>query len=364
MKANLNSVAFEEANLPSPVFNRKNRAKLGANHKQKRLVVLNKEPDLNDFEKTLARNGKSLRKSKIEILQINLGKVCNLTCEHCHVEAGPNRTESMSKEHLERLLELARELEVSTLDLTGGAPEMAPGFRDFLTAARRTGCEVIVRSNLTILLEEGYRDLPQLFAREKVRVIASLPCYSEENVDKQRGDGVFEQSIAGLKALNAVGYGHPDSGLLLDLVYNPLGASLPGPQKALENAYKRELKEKYGIVFNALFAITNIPIGRFYSDLKKQGKAEDYDRLLADNFNPKTVDHLMCRNTLNISWDGWVYDCDFNQMIEMPMINKGRPIHISDKDALVELEKKTIQTGDHCFGCTAGAGSSCGGSLE
>jgi radical SAM/Cys-rich protein len=346
------------------IFNRLERAKSGANHEAKRLV-LNGEShrQANEFDRYLADNSLTLKKSKIDILQINVGKLCNLTCEHCHVEAGPNRTEIMTDETLDVLLNAANGLGVKIVDLTGGAPEMCPGFREYVKGFRGLGCEVIVRSNLTILMEVGYEDMADFFAEQKVRVIASLPCYSEENVDKQRGDGVFKASIEALKKLNAVGYGSDNSGLVLDLVFNPGGPSLPAPQAKLQAAYKEKLDKDFGIKFNSLFAITNLPIGRFYSDLKKQGKAEAYDQLLRDNFNSGTVPQLMCVNTLNVSWDGWLYDCDFNQMLEMPLVMGGKPMHISDYANLLEVENLGIATGNHCFGCTAGAGSSCTGEL-
>lgn len=347
-----------------PEFVRMERAKRAANHSEKRLVVLGQGGgEKNLFLETLKANSCSLEKSQIEILQINLGKLCNLTCAHCHVEAGPNRTEHLNDELIDVLLQYAEQARIHTVDLTGGAPEMCNGFTRCVSAFRALGCEVIVRSNLTILLEPGFESMADFFAEHQVRVVASLPCYSEKNVDAQRGDGVFTASIAALLRLNALGYGQPETGLKLDLVYNPGGASLPGSQQALQAAYKEKLFADFGVRFNALYAITNIPIGRFYSDLKAAGKAESYDELLRNAFNSATVPQLMCRNTLNVSWDGWIYDCDFNQMIELPMQIGTRPLHVCDLLERRQFEGLPIQTGNHCFACTAGAGSSCGGEL-
>jgi len=348
----------------APAFNRKTRSKTASNHVHKRLAIVGDVSlEVNEFDRYVAGAGLELRKSPIEILQINLGKMCNLTCHHCHVEAGPNRTEKMDSDTIEMLAAAAQRLGTHTVDLTGGAPEMCPGFKDYVRRFSALGCAVIVRSNLTILLEPGYEDFIDFFAEHQVHVIASLPCYTEDNVDQQRGDGVFDGSIEALQRLNKAGYGGEGSGLLLDLVYNPLGANLPGSQEELEQAYKKHLFEHFEIKFNMLYAITNLPIGRFYSDLKKEGKADDYDQLLKDNFNSATVPRLMCKNTLNISYDGWVYDCDFNQMLELPMNHGGKPLHVCDLERVEDLAGVPIVTGNHCFGCTAGAGSSCGGEL-
>ena len=351
------------------LFERAKRAKRGANHSQKRLVVLGGGADsaakaeVNLFDRALARFGKGLCKSKIEILQVNLGKMCNLTCSHCHVEAGPDRTEIIGEETIDALLQAVSLLGIKTVDLTGGAPEMCPSFKQYVRRFRELGCDIIVRSNLTILIEEGYEDYIDFFKQNAVRVVASLPCYSRDNVDRQRGDGVFEDSIEALCRLNSVGYGLAGSGLVLDLVYNPGDAVLPGPQRTLEKMYKEHLRADFGLEFSSLYVITNLPIGRFYSDLKKRGRADEYDKLLRESFNHETVPHLMCINTLNVSWDGWVYDCDFNQMLELPSVTDGRPVHICDLDKVAKLPGSVIATGNHCFGCTAGAGSSCGGEL-
>lgn len=345
-------------------FDRQKRAKAASNFKDKKLAIVGQDTQANNlFLDRLASESLELKKSQIEILQINLGKLCNLTCHHCHVEAGPNRTEIISQESIEQLLKIAKELGVQTVDLTGGAPEMCPGFKDYVREFRKLGCKVIVRSNLTILVVEGYEDYIDFFKEQGVYVVASLPCYTVDNVDAQRGDGVFDDSIKALQELNNAGYGIEGSGLYIDLVYNPGGASLPGSQEILERDYKKVLKEKFDIDFNSLICITNLPIGRFYSDLKKEGKAEAYDELLRANFNKETVPSLMCKNTLNISYDGWVYDCDFNQMLEMPIRHEGKPVHICDEEAVFNLVGTDIATDDHCFGCTAGSGSSCGGQL-
>ena len=350
------------------IFERAKRAKTGANHSKKRLVVLGENSsaansEVNHFDRAVAASGQHLCKSQVEILQVNLGKMCNLTCDHCHVEAGPDRSEIMTASTIDYLVQIVPLLNIKTVDLTGGAPEMAPGFKEYVRRFRKQGCDIIVRSNLTILLEPGYEDFIDFFQEEKVRVVASLPCYSEENVDRQRGDGVFQGSIEVLQQLNRVGYGLEGSGLVLDLVYNPGDAVLPGPQAALEQAYKERLRLDFGIEFSSLYVITNLPIGRFYTDLKKRGLADHYDKLLRDNFNEITVPHLMCANTMNISWDGWVYDCDFNQMLELPSVVDGRPLHVCDLEKVAKLPGTVIATGNHCFGCTAGAGSSCGGEL-
>ncbi len=361
----MSSVSLKEQDgAEKPEFKRTHRLKTGANHSQKKLAILGtgiREENL--FDSTLQKHRLLLKKTKIDTLQINVGKMCNLTCQHCHVEAGPNRTEIMTDETYQKLFALAERLEIKTVDLTGGAPEMNPQFKKFVRGFRGLGCEVIVRSNLTILLEPGYEDFVDFFVEQGVHVVASLPCYTEDNVDAQRGDGVFDASIKALQTLNEKGYGAEGSGLVLDLVYNPGGPSLPGAQQGLEKAYKEHLREHFDIRFNSLFTITNLPIGRFYSDLKKQGVADDYDKLLRDNFNPSTVPHLMCANTLNISWDGWVYDCDFNQMLELPMYKGGKAQHVCDLLESENVEGQLVATGNHCFGCTAGAGSSCGGEL-
>lgn len=311
-----------------------------------------------------------LTKNSITVLQVNLGRRCNLACNHCHVEAGPKRTEELTPDICTQLIELIQRFpQIETVDLTGGAPEMNYGFRPIVEAARAAGKDVIVRSNLTIFFEPGYGDLPDYFAKHGVRVVASLPCYLEENVNQQRGAGVYDASIRALQQLNALGYGHaPD--LRLDLVYNPSiprneSFSLTPDQKKLERDYKNYLYEQFGIVFNQLFTITNLPIGRVKHYLSSKQLYQPYLRFLESNFNAGTVPHLMCRNELSIDYQGNVYDCDFNQMEAIPARNAdGQPLTVSQllaADTLDVIEQ--VQTASYCYGCTAGSGSSCGGAL-
>ncbi len=317
---------------------------------------------MNRFSDRLAGAGLQLRRARPEILQINVGKLCNLTCTHCHVNAGPKRKEIMTRETIDRIIDWLARIEIPIIDLTGGAPEMIPDFRYFIKRAKALTPprHVIDRCNLTILLESGCEDLPEFLATHKVEIIASMPCYSAENVNAQRGEGVFEGSIEALQLLNSLGYGKtPD--LPLNLVYNPVGAFLPRPQAELEADYKRELKEYFGIIFNKLYTITNLPIARFASYLRHHNKLEEYMRLLIDNFNPATIGGLMCRNTISVGWRGEVYDCDFNQQLDMQWEN-GKRFFLWDVDP-GKIDNREIMTGDHCFGCTAGAGSSCGGAL-
>jgi len=280
---------------------------------------------------------------------------------HCHVNAGPKRKEIMTRETIDRVVDWFAGTEISTIDLTGGAPEMIPEFRYFIehVKALRPSRHLIDRCNLTILLEPGYDGLAQFLARHRVEIIASMPCYTAENVNAQRGEGVFDASIKALRVLNSLGYG---SDLPLHLVYNPVGAFLPGPQAELEADYKRELKKHFEIVFNDLYTITNLPIARFASYLRHNNKLEEYNQLLIDNFNPATIAGLMCRDTISVSWTGEVFDCDFNQMLKMNWRNENGPLYLWDLDPAV-VENRQILTGNHCFGCTAGAGSSCGGAL-
>jgi len=290
-----------------------------------------------------------LRKSKIEILQVNLGKFCNLACVHCHVEAGPTKLEeNMSRETAEAIVGLLDRWPIRALDLTGGAPELNPNFRTLVQSARDRGIHVMDRCNLTVLFEPGQEDLAQFLARNQVEIIASLPCYLKENVDKQRGQGTFDDSIRALILLNQLGYGKEGSGLVLNLVYNPIGPHLPPDQAELEKDYKERLNADFGIVFNQLYTITNMPITRYAKYLKALGQYDEYVRLLETHFNPATLSGLMCRNTLSVSWDGKFYDCDFNQALGLE---------------IKDLENTEIMTGDHCFGCTAGSGSSCGGAI-
>ncbi|PPD33179.1 MAG: radical SAM protein [Methylomonas sp.] len=305
----------------------------------------------------------ALFRKPLQVLQINLGYLCNLSCVHCHVNAGPKRTEMMSRETIEQVLALAEAANIHTLDLTGGAPEMHADFRYLVRAARDRGIEVIDRCNLTILEEPAYTDLAEFLAAQQVNIVASLPCYLEENVDKQRGKGVFKDSLAALQRLNRLGYGQPDSGLELNLVFNPQDAVLPPDQKQLELAYKQHLQQQYGIVFNRLFAIANMPIQRFGSTLISHGRFESYIALLKNSFRADNLENLMCLNTLSIDWQGTVYDCDFNQMLDLPLGAVAKPkLHISELQ-LQQLQNAPIATAAHCYGCTAGQGSSCGGAL-
>lgn len=315
------------------------------------------------FADRLKDEGLSLNRGAVETLQINVGKLCNQACLHCHVEAGPNKKrENMDEAVAERLISLAAgSASLRTVDLTGGAPELNPQFRRLVLAFRAMGKEVIDRCNLTILLEEGQNDTALFLAEQGVHVVASLPCYSRENVEKQRGDGVFDKSIRGLQLLNELGYGR-DPHLHLDLVYNPTGPFLPPPQEQLEADYKLFLREEFGIRFNRLLTITNMPIKRFLFDLKAQGKLLEYRQLLADSFNLETIDRLMCRSMVSVGWDGQVYDCDFNQMLNIPASGKRRSVF--EVSSLDELSGAPVAVADHCYGCTAGCGSSCGGALS
>ena len=338
---------------------------------------------MNRFAQTLAQRSLPLQRARPEILQVNVGKLCNLTCVHCHVNAGPKRKEIMTRETVDRIIDWLAHTDIPTVDLTGGAPEMIPDFRYFIGRVKelQPSRHVIDRCNLTVLLENGYRDLPEFFAGKQVEIIASMPCYSAENVNAQRGDGVFEGSIAALQLLNSLGYGI-DSTLPLHLVYNPVGAFLPSPQEELEADYKRELQKHFGIVFNRLYALTNLPIGRFAAYLRRSNLLDDYMQLLIETFNPATIEGLMCRNTISVGWRGEVYDCDFNQQLGMQWTGRvgvlrrpdavaRRSYHNGDDNRQLflwdvdpdSLENSEIMTGDHCFGCTAGAGSSCGGAI-
>ena len=305
----------------------------------------------------------AIRRWKPETLQANLGYRCNQSCFHCHVAASPKRTEQMNWDTMEVLLEFARRHGIRTLDLTGGAPELNPDFRRLVSAARDMGLHVIDRCNLTILCEPGQETLAGFLAEHQVEIVASLPCYLEENVDKQRGDGVFQASLNGLRQLNALGYGLPESGRVLNLVYNPLGASLPPDQNKLEQAYKEQLATRYGVVFNHLFTITNMPIQRFGSLLVSRKEFADYMTLLKGAYRPENLDGVMCRTLLSVGWQGEVFDCDFNQMLGLPQGGAtDRPVMLADlMDS--DLAGHPIGIADHCYGCTAGQGSSCGGAL-
>ncbi len=312
------------------------------------------------FARALAGHGLELRRAATTTLQLNVGKVCNQACHHCHVEAGPKRTEIMTREVAERVIALlAASPAVTTLDITGGAPELNPSFRWLVDEARRLGRHVIDRCNLTVLFEPGMDDLAEFLAARDVEIVASLPCYSAKNVDEQRGHGVFAKSIAGLQRLGALGYGRSGGARRLNLVYNPNGAFLPPAQAELEATYQARLAADFGIAFDHLFTITNVPIARYADYLDDRGEYDAYMSLLVAHLNPATVTGLMCRSLVSVGWDGAVYDCDFNQMLELPL---GAARTIFELDSLA-LEGQAIATGAHCFACTAGSGSSCGGSL-
>ena len=301
-----------------------------------------------------------LRATGIEILQINVGKRCNQTCRHCHVDAGPDRKEVMPRAVLERTLHFLEHARIPNLDITGGAPELHPDFRELVVRARSAGAHVMHRCNLTAILLPNYADIPELLAQHQVEIIASLPYYQARETDTQRGDGVFEESLHALTLLNSLGYG-TGGGLQLNLVMNPVGTFLPGSQPQLEALWKRELQRRYNVVFDRLFTITNMPISRFLAFLEDKGRTVEYMTTLVNAFNPAAARGVMCRNTLSVGWDGTLYDCDFNQMLEIP-VNHGAPARIQDASFEL-LRDRLIEVGPHCFGCTAGSGSSCGGSL-
>tara|TARA_R110002012_G_scaffold35876_3_gene101924 strand:+ start:1258 stop:2316 length:1059 start_codon:yes stop_codon:yes gene_type:complete len=322
-----------------------------------------KEGELPFFKDKIAKTDNyPLKPKKLEILQLNLGYMCNQVCSHCHVDAGPDRKEIMTKETMQQCLEVIKTTKAHTLDLTGGAPEMNPNFRWFVEEASKAGIkDFIVRSNLTIILaNKKYHDLPEFFKKYNVHVVSSLPFYKKEKTDKQRGNGVFDKSIKALQMLNAVGYAQPETELKLDLVYNPSGAFLPTNQQALEQDFKTALKEDFNIDFDNLFAITNLPISRFLEFLIASENYEDYMYALVEAYNPAAVESVMCTNTISVSWDGWLYDCDFNQMLELKVDSKVQ--HISDYNEDL-LNNREIRISQHCYGCTAGAGSSCQGTV-
>jgi radical SAM/Cys-rich protein len=306
-----------------------------------------------------------LRRAELQTLQVNLGYRCNQSCQHCHVNAGPNRGEQMSAQGVDQVIDfLARSPGVGALDLTGGAPELNPDFRRLVAAARRLKRRVIDRCNLTILEEPGEQTLGQFLAEQQVEIVASLPCYLEENVNKQRGKGVFETSIRALQRLNVLGYGQAGTGLMLDLVYNPQGPVLPPPQCNLESDYKRHLSERYGVVFNRLLTLANMPIQRFGSMLISNGKFDSYRQTLRGAHRAENLDHVMCRSLLSVDWQGYLYDCDFNQQLGLHITDaEASKLHIATLDAQA-LKHRSIKVADHCYGCTAGQGSSCGGALE
>jgi radical SAM/Cys-rich protein len=335
----------------------KRHAQLSSANEQRAMLA---RVPVRTFEYALAGAGMlPLRATGIEILQLNVGRKCNQTCRHCHVDAGPDRTEMMPDAVLDRCLEIIEGTDIPTLDITGGAPELHKRWRELVTRAAAAGKHVMDRCNLTITLLPNYAYLPEFFAEHRVHVVASLPHYRQKSTDTQRGDGVFEESITALRRLNALGYGKPGTGLVLDLVTNPVGTFLPGNQKALEADWKRQLLRLYGVEFNALYTITNMPISRFLEFLEETGQLAEYLERLVTAFNPAAAAGVMCRNTLSVGWDGTLYDCDFNQMLELP-VHPAAPRTIFDFD-LAALARREIVLGPHCFGCTAGAGSSCGG---
>jgi len=318
---------------------------------------------MQSFAERLRSNGCSLSRRAVDVLQVNLGRYCNLACVHCHVESGPTRKEMMSRENVEAVLRFLARTGIPTLDITGGAPELHSDFAYLIASARKLGRQVIDRCNLTVLFEPGMEYLPEFFKLNEVELVCSLPCYSEENVDKQRGKGTFDASIRALQLLNEIGYGQIDGDLVLNLVYNPVGPHLPPRQDKLEEDYKKILCEQFGIVFNQLFCLTNMPITRYATHLKLRGEYDRYRELLESNFNAATLQKVMCRNLISIGWDGSVYDCDFNQMLEMPILDAaGNRLHIASL-ALDQVRERSIQAGDHCYACAAGSGSSCGGEL-
>jgi radical SAM/Cys-rich protein len=328
----------------------------------RQLFELGELPIGRDFHEALAAEGLwPLKPTGIDVLQINVGKLCNQTCRHCHVDAGPDRTEVMSRETAEACVEALRRTAIPTVDITGGAPELNPSFRWLIERCAELGRHVISRCNLTILETGPYRDLPELFARHGVELVCSLPHYQSGCTDVQRGDGVFDKSIVALRRLNELGYGRGKPGLRLVLVTNPVGASLPAPQASLEAEWKRELDRLHGVTFDALYTITNMPISRYLDWLLESGNLEGYVRRLVESFNPQAAHGLMCRSMISVGWDGRLYDCDFNQMLDIPLDERA-PLHIRDFD-FESLRRRIIRTNRHCFGCTAGTGSSCSGTL-
>lgn len=315
------------------------------------------------FAQRLHLSDKRLERRSIDVLQVNMGRYCNQACIHCHVEAGPARKEMMSRETVDAVLRFLGLSEIPVLDITGGAPELNPHFDYLVESAVGLGRRVMDRCNLTVIFEPGKDYLPEFFKRNRVEVVCSLPCYTEKAVDLQRGKGTFDASIRALQILNRLGYGDPRNGLILNLVYNPVGPHLPPPQQKLENDYRRVLNEEFGIVFNRLYCLSNMPITRYAMHLKLRGEYARYMELLESNFNPATLDQVMCRDLVSIGWDGSVYDCDFNQMLDLPLVHAdGSRLNLASLDP-EQLLNRSIQVGNHCYACTAGCGSSCGGAL-
>lgn len=323
-------------------------------------AILRPDGKFKPFDESLAAHGmRALRPLELRVLQVNVGRMCNQTCKHCHVDAGPDRTEIMTRDTMQHCLRAIKQSGIAVVDVTGGAPEMNPDFRWFVEEVRRLGAHVIDRSNLTILLAPRHEDLPEFLARHEVEIISSMPYYTSGPTDRQRGEGVFERSIEALQRLNRLGYGLPDSELKLNLVYNPAGAYLPPAQDELERTFKERLRSEYGIEFHALYCITNQPINRFLEYLLRTGNYEMYMERLIGAYNPLAAERVMCRDMVSVGWDGRIFDCDFNQMLELEM-QDGAPRHICDFDVQA-LAGRTIATGLHCYACTAGCGSSCGG---
>ncbi len=334
-------------------------------HEQLEIIEHGQSGDfaLTPFQQKLEQSGLyPLKPTQVEIFQVNIGKMCNQTCRHCHVDAGPDRKEIMTRETMQQCIDvLQKNPQLKTVDLTGGAPELNPDFRWFVEELKKLDRHVSVRCNLTIILaNKKYHDLPEFYKTHNIEVISSLPFYTRDRTDRQRGNGVFEDSIKALQMLNKVGYGIERTRLVLNLVYNPAGAFLPPSQLSLEKEYKLALMKEYGIEFNNLFAITNLPVSRFLDYLLQSGNYENYMEKLVNAYNPAAASNVMCRNTISIGWDGYLYDCDFNQMLELKL--RGASEHIKDFN-LEELNKRNIIIGQHCYGCTAGSGSSCGGSI-
>ena len=315
------------------------------------------------FAQKLHLSGNRLNRRAVDVLQVNMGRYCNQACIHCHVESGPNRKEMMSLETVDAVLRFLAATNIPTVDITGGAPELNPHFDYLVESAVGMKRHVMDRCNLTVVFEPGKEYLPEFFRRNRVELVCSLPCYSEENVDRQRGKGTFDLSIRALQIFNRLGYGQPESDLILNLVYNPVGPHLPPPQDKLEKDYKRELRDRFDIEFNHLYCLSNMPITRYATHLKLRGDYDRYMVLLESNFNSMTLDRVMCRNLLSVGWEGWVYDCDFNQMLDLPLRDStGKPLSIETL-TLDQVAGQSINVGNHCYACTAGPGSSCGGAL-
>lgn len=319
---------------------------------------------MQSFAERLHLSGDGLKRRAVDVLQVNLGRYCNLACIHCHVEAGPTRNEMMSRQNIDAVLRFLASTEIPTLDITGGAPELHADFDYLVESARKLGRHVMDRCNLTVIFEPEKDYLPEFFKRQNVELVCSLPCYSEENVDKQRGKGTFDLSIRALQIFNQIGYGQPNSDLVLNLVYNPVGPHLPPLQDKLEQDYKRILNDQFGIVFNHLYCLSNMPITRYETHLRLRGEYDRYMELLADNFNAGTLNQVMCRYLISVGWEGSIYDCDFNQMLGLSLRDaRGEALNIASLRSLDQVLERSITIGDHCYACTAGAGSSCGGAL-